>query len=76
MPLLAGDGVGVEIRLNGDAKTLAAGTTAQQLISDLGLENRRLAMEVNQEILPRSRFNDYQFQDGDQVEIVHAIGGG
>lgn len=66
----------MDILLNGETKAIAEGMTARQLIQELGLENRRLAMEVNMEILPRSRFDDYKFQDGDKVEIVHAIGGG
>ena len=66
----------MDISLNGETRVMAEGTSARQLIQELGLENRRLAMEVNLEILPRSRFDDYIFQDGDKVEIVHAIGGG
>jgi sulfur carrier protein len=66
----------VHIKLNGEDKEIADGMTAQALIEMLGLENKRLAMEVNLEILPRSRFSEYQMQNGDQVEIVHAIGGG
>jgi sulfur carrier protein len=42
----------------------------------MGLGGRRIAMEVNLEILPRSRYTEYTFADGDRVEIVHAVGGG
>lgn len=66
----------IQIRLNGESHELEAGTTALQLLQSLQLTERRLAMEVNREILPRSRFESYCFNAGDEVEIVHAIGGG
>ncbi len=66
----------IEIRLNGTLKPLPQGTTAAQLLATLDLQGRRLAVEINGEILPRSRFEDYCFNPGDCVEIVHAVGGG
>jgi sulfur carrier protein len=52
------------------------GYTAARLVADLGLAGRRIAMEVNREILSRSQYDSHEFTDGDQVEVVHAIGGG
>ncbi|WP_297527338.1 sulfur carrier protein ThiS [Thiohalobacter sp.] len=66
----------MEILLNGEPREIDDTTTAQQLIEQLGLAERRLAVEVNREILPRSRFAEHRFQPGDRVEIVQAIGGG
>lgn len=66
----------MEILLNGEPREIDDDTTAQQLIEQLGLAERRLAVEVNREILPRSRFAEHRFQPGDRVEIVQAIGGG
>ncbi len=66
----------MEILLNGEPREIDDSTTAQQLIEQLGLAERRLAVEVNREILPRSRFAEHRFQPGDRVEIVQAIGGG
>ena len=66
----------MQIRLNGESKEVPEGCTAQQLIELLDLVGRRLAMEVNREIVPRSRFEAHALQAGDEVEIVHAIGGG
>jgi len=66
----------MNITLNGEPHEITEGATAQQLIEQLCLVGKRLAMEVNQEIVPRSTFGDYQFKPDDQVEIVHAIGGG
>ena len=66
----------MKIELNGDAKEIAEGLSAAVLLENLELSGKRLAMEVNEEILPRSQFDSYIFQPGDKVEIVHAIGGG
>ncbi len=66
----------MKIQLNGEPRELPEGCTAQQLVSDMGLSGRRLAMEVNREIVPRSEYAAHVLHDGDQVEIVHAIGGG
>jgi len=51
-------------------------STLQDLIERLQLAGKRIAVEVNLEIVPRSQHPDYQLQAGDRVEIVHAIGGG
>jgi len=66
----------MEITLNGEAKTLSPGSTVADLIKDLGLTGKRLAVEVNLAIVPRSRHEAHQFEAGDKVEVVHAIGGG
>ncbi|MDH3353763.1 MAG: sulfur carrier protein ThiS [Chromatiales bacterium] len=66
----------MKITLNGEPHELADGATAQQLIEQLDLVDKRLAMEVNQEIVPRSTFAEHTLQPADDVEIVHAIGGG
>lgn len=66
----------MQVIVNGEAQDLPEGTTALELVRRLGLEGRRLAMEVNQEILPRSQFETRALRAGDRVEIVHAIGGG
>jgi len=66
----------MNIVVNGTKTDINAGFTAAQLIEQLGLTGKRLAMEVNQEIVPRSEYQSYQFQPDDRVEIVHAIGGG
>jgi sulfur carrier protein len=66
----------VNITVNGEPRQLPAGAHAADLIERMGLGGRRLAMEVNREILPRSRFDSYRLQSGDRVEIVQAIGGG
>ena len=66
----------MEITLNGASRTIPEKTSAHDLIQSLGLANKRLALEVNREIVPRSAFGQHMIRPGDTVEIVHAIGGG
>ena len=66
----------MDIQLNGDALTVADNTTVLSLLEQQGLGGRRVAVEVNGTIVPRSRHDDHLLHDGDQVEIVHALGGG
>ncbi|AOV16032.1 thiamine biosynthesis protein ThiS [Acidihalobacter aeolianus] len=66
----------MQIILNGQSREVPEGITARELVALLELEGRRLALEVNEEVLPRSRFDDYRLGAQDRIEIVHAIGGG
>ena len=66
----------MKILVNGDAVEIAPDATLADLVKRLDLENRRIAIEVNEELIPRSAFADHLIREGDQVEIVHAIGGG
>ena len=52
------------------------GETASGLIETLGLTGGRLALEVNGDIVPGSMYSTYRFEPHDQIEIVHAVGGG
>lgn len=66
----------MQILVNGEPREVADDCTAAGLIEELGLGGRRLAMEVNREIVPRSSYETHRLQPQDRVEIVHAIGGG
>ncbi|SEM80178.1 sulfur carrier protein ThiS [Halomonas caseinilytica] len=66
----------MQIHLNGEAKHLDSEMSVAQLVDTLGLTGRRIAVEVNEEIVPKSIHGDTRLADGDRVEIVHAIGGG
>ena len=66
----------MNITLNGDNRDIPDNANVSQLIEILGLSNKRLAMEINEEIVPRSNFSDHIIQSGDNIEIVGAIGGG
>jgi len=66
----------MDILLNGKPRLLAGPTTVLQLLQTDELDVRRVAVELNEEIVPRSQHQVQQLQPGDRVEIVHAIGGG
>jgi len=66
----------MEIYLNSELKSVADNLTISNLIQDLGLENKRFAVEVNLDIIPRSQFEQFKLKNQDKVEIVQAIGGG
>ena len=62
--------------LNGEPRPLSAGDTLAALIAELQLGGKRVAVERNGEIVPRSRYADTMLMAGDRIEIVQAIGGG
>jgi thiamine biosynthesis protein ThiS len=62
--------------LNGKEKQVDSDSNIEQLLKSLKLENKRLAVEINQQIIPRSDFNSHILKELDKVEIVQAIGGG
>lgn len=66
----------MNIILNGASRDVADHLSASELLLSLDLADKRLALEVNQAIIPRSTFASHIIKPGDQVEIVHAIGGG
>lgn len=66
----------MKIMLNGQEKSFKAPLTISALLQDMGLGERRVAVEVNREIVPRSRHGEVQLKDNDRVEVVFAIGGG
>jgi sulfur carrier protein len=66
----------MKIALNGADREIDSATTLVQLLEGAGYGQRRIAVEINREIVPRSRYADRVLSAGDQVEIVHAIGGG
>lgn len=66
----------MEIQLNGQNRPLAANSTITALLLAEGLAERRVAVEVNGEIIPRGQHAAHVLQPGDRVEIVHALGGG
>lgn len=66
----------MNITLNGHALELTDGTTLIQLIEQEGMTGKRLAAEVNLDIIPKTEHAHYILHENDAVEIVHAIGGG
>lgn len=66
----------ITIQLNGESLDCDDNTTVAALVSQLGLQDKRLAVEINQQIIPRSDFSGHRIQQNDTVEVVQAIGGG
>ncbi|BAQ77491.1 MULTISPECIES: sulfur carrier protein ThiS [Pseudomonas] len=66
----------MRIQLNGESFELPDGSTVAALLSQLQLSGRRIAVELNLDIVPRSQHAETALSEGDQVEVVHAIGGG
>lgn len=64
------------LAVNGESRQFAPGLTVAQLIRELGLAGRAVAVEVNQELVPRREHDQKQLADGDRVELVTLVGGG
>ena len=62
--------------INGEPQQLGDGLTIAGLVSHLGLNQRRIAVEVNREIVSREIYDTRLLADGDQIEIVQFVGGG
>ena len=66
----------MEIHVNGERRELAPGSSLASLLDELQYGTQRIAVEVNEEIVPRSEYASHWLQAGERVEIVRAIGGG
>jgi thiamine biosynthesis protein ThiS len=66
----------VRVRVNGEPRQVPAGINIAAMLTELGLDPLRVAVERNREILPRSDLAGVSVEDGDEYEIVHFVGGG
>ena len=66
----------MSIQLNGTVREIAPGATVADLVTQLDLTAGRYAVEVNQQIVSKSRLADVALQNGDRVEIIGFVGGG
>lgn len=66
----------MNIIVNGEPRQATAPITVAQLLSELKLPQRGVAVEVNLQIVPRAQHAEYQLQDGDRLEVVSLVGGG
>ncbi|WP_374655319.1 sulfur carrier protein ThiS [Phenylobacterium sp.] len=64
------------LTINGEQRALSGAATVAALVAQLGLDARKVAVERNLEIVPRSAYGKTALADGDRIEIVHFIGGG
>lgn len=66
----------INLSINGDNHTLDKSLTLTELLVSLELEPKKVAVERNMEIVPKSQFDNVQIENEDSLEIVHFIGGG
>jgi thiamine biosynthesis protein ThiS len=64
------------LHLNGEPQNFPDGLTIAALVSHLGMKPDRVAVELNLEIIPRTRWETTALKDGDKLEVVHFVGGG
>ena len=66
----------IKITINGQPQQFESAMNVAQLIEHLALQGKRIAIEHNGEIVPRSQFSEQHLIEGDQLEVVVAVGGG
>jgi len=66
----------VKILVNGQKISLPEDSSIEGLIVHLGYQNQRIAIEINESIIPKSNHSSFLLQDLDKVEIINAVGGG
>ena len=66
----------LEVTINGDCRQFGRDLAVTELLDELALAGKRVAIEKNGEIVPRSRYAETRLANGDRLEIVVAVGGG
>jgi len=66
----------MNVTVNGESRSLDAEASLAELLQALGLQDKRIAVEVNRDIVPRSEYGSFRLTENDTIEIVNAIGGG
>ncbi len=70
------EGKTINVRLNGKDREVDSGLSVRELVESLDLNPQLIVVELNREILSRDCFGEIQVSEGDQVELVHFVGGG
>ena len=66
----------MNVSINGEGRSFDSALTLSALVDSLGMKPDRVAVELNREIVPRDQWTSTQLAEGDQLEIVHFVGGG
>jgi thiazole synthase len=66
----------MNITINGTKKEISANTSFSALLLELGIDPRKIALERNLQLVPRTTFDVTQVNDGDEIEIINFVGGG
>jgi sulfur carrier protein len=64
------------VKVNGEPRELPEGSTLSDLLAAMGVESARVAVERNRDIVPRARHPETRLAEGDELEVVHFVGGG
>ena len=67
---------GITVRVNGEERSIPVGCSIVGMLREIGLDPRKVAVERNLEVVPRSTLDEVEVHDGDAFEIVHFVGGG
>jgi len=72
-----GSGMSVfKVKLNGKDFEIGRGTTLSRLLETIGIKPQGIAVELNLEVVPKSKYKETPLRDGDRIEIVRMVGGG
>jgi thiazole synthase len=66
----------ISVQVNGERRSVSAASSIAAMLREIGLDPRKVAVERNLEVVPRSTLADVRVCDGDAFEIVHFVGGG
>jgi sulfur carrier protein len=66
----------ISVQINGEEKIFATEVNLEWVIDSLSLQDKKIAVEINEQIIPRSEFTKTLIKSGDRIEIVAAVGGG
>jgi thiamine biosynthesis protein ThiS len=66
----------MQIFVNGEAREIETGATLADLLAELGVQSRHVAVEANMQLVPRAVHSERHLADGDRLEIVALVGGG
>ena len=66
----------MKLRVNGEEREVEAGITVAQLLQTLGFDSVGVAVAVDRQVVPRGRYSEHTLDEGDEVELIRAVGGG
>jgi thiamine biosynthesis protein ThiS len=66
----------LKLTINGEEREILKSQTLEELISELDIQAPNIAMALNLQVIPKSKYGSTTIQENDQIEIVHAVGGG
>ncbi|GEA17406.1 MAG: sulfur carrier protein [Moorella sp. (in: firmicutes)] len=66
----------MRLKVNGEERDVAAGLTVAELLQELGIDGRYMALERNRQVVPRQDYATTVLEEGDELEIIRFVGGG